>query len=53
MVKCTQGVQFFKFIEIDQAEINKIHMSNIIKIEQSQISDGKIASKGKMLLAAK
>ena len=53
------GEKFFKFIiNIDQSEMNKRQMFNTgtdyaIKIDQSQMSHSKIASKGKNPLIAK
>ena len=47
------GVQFFFVTEIDQSEITKNHVFNtyVIKIDQSQMSDSKIASKVKIATA--
>ena len=48
----TLGKNISIFIESDQSDTNKGYMFNS-KIDQSQMFDGRIALKGKMLLMAK
>ena len=52
MGESTQGELFF-VIETDQTEALKLHAKCIIKIDQSQMSNSKIASKDKIPLMAK
>ena len=54
MGEYTVDVQFFKFlIKFDQSQTTESYLFNDIKIDQSHISDAKIASKDKMPLMAK
>ena len=47
------GFNFLIHYKIDQSEITINHVFYIIRIDRIQMFDGKIASKGKMLLRPK
>ena len=53
VVECTLGVQIVLIVKINQSETTKPNFEYIIKIDQSQITPGKIVSKGKMPLTSK
>ena len=51
--KCTLGVQIFLNLSMKLTNQQQPKVQYVIKIDQSQMSDGKTASRGRMLLMAK